>query len=112
MTTTTKKKPPAKKEKKQTPSGTAKIAGTNDDPNQTYLDGTEPETVPAIDAKVARYSDLTRSRQSAKEAADDELDEIAGLMKEHGLTSYRTNGKIVTVVEGQTVCKIKKASNK
>lgn len=87
-------------------------AGSKDPPNQTFIQGTEPFKLPALDAAVSRYSDLTRSRKSAKEHADEVLTGIVALMKENQLTAYRSNGQIVTVVEGQTVCKIKKASDK
>lgn len=89
-----------------------KIAGTNDDPRQTYLGDTKPLTVPRIDSLVARHSDLTTSRKSAKDTADEVLDEIVKLMKENNIKLYRSNGKMVTVQEGQTVVKIKKASDK
>lgn len=108
---TTKKKP-TKKPAKRTRPKIGTVEGSGDDPRQKFIDGAEPFKLPALDAAVSRYSDLTRSRKSAKEHADEVLTGIVALMKENQLTAYRSNGQIVTVVEGQTVCKIKKASDK
>lgn len=100
------------KKKAAKPAAKGKIAGTGDDPRQQYLGDTKPLTVPRIDSLVARHSDLTTSRKSAKDTADEVLDEIVKLMKENDIKLYRSNGKMVTVQEGQTVVRIKKASDR
>jgi hypothetical protein len=107
-----------KPRRKATPSkngkakGAVTAGGSKDDPNQKFIPGTEPLRVPKIDALVARHSDLTASRKSGKDMTDEVLDNIVKEMKDNGLKTYRSNGKLVSVAEGQTVVKIKKASDK
>lgn len=111
----TKTKKPARKpakRKSKTAADIEVIGGTTDDPRQTFIEGAEPLMIPELDKAVGRFGDLTTTRKKQKEMADEELNKIVAIMKEHGLDKYKSNGKIVTVIEGQTVCKIKNASDK
>lgn len=96
-----------RRKKAATASSNGKAAGSHDDPNQTFIEGTEPERIPQLDDKVARFTSLRKSMKTSKESADDELGKIKSLMEENSLEFYKTPFGDVTIQHGVTVVKVK-----
>jgi len=92
---------------KPSTNGKAKVKGSKDAPNQTYIDGTEPEKIPELDALVSKYTNFRKASENAKESANDELGKIKAAMEEHSIEFYKTPFGDVSVQHGVTIIKVK-----
>ena len=75
---------------------------------QSSIPGMEPETYPDIDRAAGKYSTV---RDERMELTDQEVKlqvKLLGLMREHGLTQYKYDGRIVEVIDGDAKVKVKK----
>lgn len=92
---------------KPSTNGKARVAGSKDAPGQKYIDGTEPEKIPELDALVSKYTNFKKASENAKDSANDELGRIKGKMEENGIEFYKTPFGDVSVQHGVTIIKVK-----
>ena len=76
---------------------------------QTYIEGTEPPKIPAIEAAAIKYVEFRDTRMDAGEQEVKLKAKLIAAMKEHGLTTYNFRGFMVELghVDEDTV-KVKK----
>lgn len=88
-------------------SGKTKVKGSKDAPGQTFINGTEPEKIPELDALVSKYTNFKKASENAKESANDELGKIKAKMEENNIEFYKTPFGDVSVQHGVTIVKVK-----
>lgn len=59
---------------------------------QTHLEGMEPASIPDLDDAVERWHRAESARHKAILARTTHADTITGLMRQHAITSYTSNG--------------------
>lgn len=106
-TATRKRKKAGSRAAKASTNGKPRVKGSKDAPGQTYLDGTEPEKIPELDALVSKYTNFKKASENAKESANDELGKIKAAMEEHNIEFYKTPFGDVSVQHGVTIVKVK-----
>jgi hypothetical protein len=79
---------------------------------QTYIPGTEPLSIPAIDKQADYYMDRRDTRMTLGQEEKQEKQKLLDLMKEHGLYSYEFDGFLVTRTEEQDIKVRKKKKEK
>lgn len=57
-------------------------------PKQQFIPGTEPPSIPAIDAAAEEYVEARDARMRALKVEIERHDELLSLMREHKLESY------------------------
>lgn len=92
----------------------AKTKGGDKKPKmrQTFIPGTEPKSIAAIDKLADSYVDI---RDKRMELTAEEIEASAELLDEmvkHDLTEYKYDGKIVKVVAGDKKVKVKSTASK
>lgn len=92
--------------------GEATINRNGDDPNQTFIDGTEPPKVPVIETTVRKIVALDKEMSAKKEERDALVLKLPRLFKEHELKQYKCHGCTVSIVPGNDVVKISKSKTK
>ena len=111
MATTTRTRKRAGQAKKHAAKATAntkaRVKGSKDTPGQTFIEGTEPEKIPALDNVVSQYTKFKKASETNKEAANEELGKIKSLMEEHNVDFYKTPFGDVSVQHGVTIVKVK-----
>lgn len=96
---------------KASANGQARVKGSKDAPGQKFIDGTEPEKIPELDALVSKYTNFRKASENAKESANDELGKIKASMEEHKIEFYKTPFGDVTVQHGVTIVKVRLPKN-
>jgi hypothetical protein len=91
MATAAKKKP-AKARPKRPPKA-----------KQQYLPGLEPPSIPAIDRLAEKYVEVRNSRMEMTKEEVKNADLLEAKMKEHGLTKYEFDGKVVELQHTEKV---------
>lgn len=107
MTATRPRKRAGAKKNGSTPKNSAKVKGSKDSPGQTFIEGTEPEKIPELDALVSKYTNFKKAAENAKDSANDELGKIKNAMEEHGIEFYKTPFGDVSLQHGVTIIKVK-----
>ncbi len=92
---------------KASANGKGRTAGSKDAPGQKFIDGTEPEKIPELDALVSKYTNFKKASENAKESANDELGKIKAKMEESNIEFYKTPFGDVSVQHGVTIIKVK-----
>ncbi len=79
---------------------------------QGYLEGCEPESIPALDDAASNYDEAMRDRVALSQEEDEKKDALIDLMTEHGKDRYETpDGLVVTVTNKKNIrVKHKKAA--
>ncbi len=71
---------------------------------QGYLEGCEPESIPALDEAAENYDEAMRDRVALSKEEDEKKDALIDLMTEHKKDRYETPaGLIVTVTNKKNV---------
>lgn len=107
VATATRKRKKAGTSRKPSANGKARVAGSKDAPGQKFIDGTEPEKIPELDALVSKYTNFKKASENAKESANDELGKIKAKMEESHIEFYKTPFGDVSVQHGVTIVKVK-----
>ena len=74
---------------------------------QQNLPGMEPPKIKAIDNATEAYVEIRDSRMALTKTEVAKRDTVLRLMKEHDLTSYEYDGKVVSIVNGEPKVKVK-----
>lgn len=65
-------------------------------PKQSYIEGTEPPSIPAIDAAAEHYVSVRDERCELSKQESEAHDNLLDKMREHGLDKYEFDGHVVT----------------
>lgn len=76
-------------------------------PRQTRIPGTEPETIKALDEKIAALYEARKERMELTELECLLAEEVIYLLKEHKLNAYSFDGMTATMFPGKTKVKVK-----
>lgn len=95
-------------------SGGASVAASKngDDPNQTYIEGTVDEPIPALDRDLKSLQKARAESVALKETESRLLTNISRRMHENKLNSYRGAGYSVVIVPSAESVKVKPAKDK
>lgn len=110
-----KKKPEASEPATATPSskGASIAASKNgDDPDQTYIEGTVDEPIPALDRDLKKLAKVRTEISNAKDEEGRLLTSVARRMHENQLNSYKGAGYSVIIVPSAENVKVKPAKDK
>lgn len=81
-------------------------------PKQGFIPGTEPPSVPAIDAAADTYYDAMQERCRLSKEEDEAKVNLMDKMKESGFHIYQTpDGLIVRLLDGKTNVKVKRKND-
>lgn len=81
-------------------------------PKQGHLSGMEPPRHDDLDDLADRYVDLRDKRMRLQEDEGNKRDLLQVKMKEHKLTSYEYDGKVIEIVADEKVKVRKKKEDK
>ena len=74
---------------------------------QKHIEGLEPVRIPAIDKAAEKYEAIRDQRQSLTADEVEAKDDLLGLMKEHELTTYTYDSKVVEVIHLDETVKVR-----
>lgn len=119
MTTATKKRKTTPRGKKAMPRkevARRKSAGQSDKfaANQPPITGLEDvdERIESLDEECQLYLSEADKKKAAKQSADEALQKIGELLKEHGLDLYKLNGQKFYIEPGTPTVKVVKLNQK
>lgn len=77
---------------------------------QTFLPGTEPPSIPALDEAMARYQELKTERMELTKQEVEAKAKVAELMKAHKLKAYKDEADdlIASIEAGEPKVKVKR----
>lgn len=76
-------------------------------PKQQHLPGMEPPRIKAIDNAADAYVEARNERQLLTQKEVTKRDTLMSLMQEHGLETYRYDGKRVELVKSDLKVKVR-----
>lgn len=75
---------------------------------QQFIPGTEPESIPAIDAAAETYHEVMTERCGLSKQEDEAKDNLIDKMKEHGVDRYETPHGLVVSITSKSNVKVKR----
>lgn len=99
----------AENKKRRRKGDSVSIGGTDDDPNQTYLDGIEPDRDSALEEIMGDIIECEDKIDLLETTRGTRCTELTKLMLEKNRETYRYQGKIARLKHGVDMAKIYKA---